>query len=174
MIDTISTQDADCVHFVVNTAVNDLLPANTGGLLTPDKTNSQQWFAPGDSFTLISYGFTLPFSFAQGALYQAAIKGLPSLTFQLQEFGQPPVPINPLALQIICVPYLGGEITLGYFVDLAVLAAGSLYLGGKFTLSAVWNQLPRISMIGVPAALNGTTQYMPMWAKVEHSASFVV
>lgn len=155
--------------FTVNTAVNDIgldiVPAVSGNL---KDASGRSWLHPRDNISILSIGFSLPYNFCLSTKITVMY-----LTFfdSTGAFG---------ALNIgdgtgmIWIPAENYELSIGAFIPWPSTAIGSIrlvaYIGDHTGLMAA--RQCRISMIGVPAALNGTTQYLTSWVKVSQNDQF--
>ncbi len=173
MIDILATYDTACPSFVVDTSQTDVTVVAAAGtpVVEPEKLHILPYFSPGDSFTIISFGIALPYSFVQGTFTTTGVPQLPMIFFTIIESGYPGAFYLPgMGKDLMYVPYLGAEIPTGFFVDMGL--AGANYHGNKFQLKMAWSTLPMISMIGAPSSLNTQRLYCPFWVKVEHSIPF--
>lgn len=155
--------------FVVDTAaVGGVVSVTQPGNVTFDfyNTAGDKLFRAGDSFTILSYGIILPenFQFNLGSTAQSK-NGLcfyiGSSVGPLKEFGD--------SDGYVFCPVENYEIACNTFVDSVAngLTSGNFSLKGD--IGPAFGQTPKISMVGTPAALNGTTQYIRPFVKVAHT-----
>lgn len=145
--------------FVVGAGPADVvLTPHSNGILSPPMSQAQQFFAPYDSFQILSIGFTLPHGYYLGAgvpsEYSIQGKYAAGATFQLGA-----------QLKEHCV-FVNAEMAFGLWVDARTYKT-------KFQLTCVWDVPALVNMVGMPAALIGTTQYGYFWCKVAHTLPFI-
>lgn len=170
VIETLSPMFGKLPYFVVNTAVNSVqvIPEPTNPALMMSG-NSKYRFRRGDCFTILSVGYFIPEQFVIYSmdetinfnsmpiikLYSADGMGYVNLT-QFGTDGEFKLPLP------------NAEISVGVFVDpeIAGLSTATFNLYSSFPYLV--NSL-QISMINVPAALNGVTVKITPFIKVLHN-----
>jgi hypothetical protein len=126
------------------------------GRLTGERNTPFRYFAARDSVRILSMGYVLPYSFQLGAAVPA------SFVFRGEFAGGGNFPLTGVDPNYVCT-FVGAEQAMGDFID-------GRNISTSWCLTAQWPLAgPLVSMIGVPAALLGSTQYGYMWAKVEHT-----
>lgn len=142
----------------VNAALGfvDVIATPTFGLLTA--RDGSKKFSEGDNFTILSIGIVLPLSFE---IYENAGTDhlTPGIHFTaMQDGGAPQLELNP---EGVVLPFGQYEMNLGVFQNAASLP-------WDFNLAFGIDKM-RISMEGVPAALDGIKFHVPIFAKIEHT-----
>lgn len=163
--------EADKPFFVVNNAVASVAATIPATPFLKTFGGSLRSFPAADNIMLLEYGFKLPECFE---LTQRAGDALPSfqvgwarasdganLTFLPNRLGAP----LPNAFV-----NLKGSQAEGLFLLHYSLSYPDPGISGKlfWQLSAV-----NVSMVGVPDSLNGTTQYIEVFAKIQHQLAVV-
>jgi hypothetical protein len=163
-------------YFVVNTAASYVLiqPPSLGAGIYPVFSNSGgvTVLAAGDNINIISAGYVLPESFvmASGAPDPSEFK-VPRIILGVKDAG---------SSSILYIPELGGlggislpmenfESGIGLFVNIASIFSGKYQLYGKLHQDDTY--LPRVSMQGVPASLDATTQLVTVFLKITHNSA---
>lgn len=152
--------------FVVNTAVasvNTTRPTPT--YMTEAGASFKSKFQAADSIMIIEYGFRLPYCFGLGADAPVFEIGWASwtgtnLTYLSESF------LIPLSNEMITFK---GSQQEGLFLRHYSLSYPDPGVAGQ--LAFRWGNVP-ISMIGAPEILNGTTQYVDVFFKVQHQLAF--
>jgi hypothetical protein len=157
-------------NFTVNTAVNDvginIIPAVSGQL---KDVSGRTWLHAKDNISVLSIGFSLPYNFglsekmtAMWILYYDSTGAFGVL----DTFGD--------NTGMLWIPSENYELSVGAYVPWPSAAIGSIRLVALIgdTTGFMPARQCRISMIGVPAALNGTTQYLTSWIKLSQNDKF--
>ena len=169
-IDVLTQVDGDAASFVVNNAVVDVAVV-IPGLADMRDASGKFWFQRGESFRLLSVGFRLPHYFVLSQVtaiaHDETIVTIGWENRTASKAGLLPV----LANGQTWVPFGDYELALDVFVNMADVDTD----GQDWKLQARFQPtLPRISMIGVDAALNGLTYYAPIFVKVLHNEGLKV
>lgn len=161
IIDILSTFGDESQFFTVNTAVKFVTltasPSGDGFLKTAEGKDT---FQPGDNFILLSIGCLLPIGFEFYEWKAAVTTSLPNIHLKrkvgagLMSFWVP---------NTIWLPFGNYELNMGVFFEAPVDLLG-FKLASDLTIAAA-----RISMIGVPAALNTDEFRVPIFWKVLHT-----
>ena len=167
MIDLIAQVDSSTMaSFTVNVAVNSValsVPVGDVGILY--SSNEESWFQFLDHFTLISLGYRLPLGFeflsVQDNLAQEC---LPSIEMRVKENGRPAAYLYP---HNIFMPFDNYELNFGHYYNIPIITVSAEAYQIVFNFRQNWTY--NVSMVNVPAALNGVTYYVPIFAKVEHT-----
>lgn len=182
-IDILSTPYNMGAQFTVNTAVNSvdlvqcvpgipqIMTAGGGTIL-----GGGYEFSNGDNFEILSAGYQIPENFVMSQ-YDVAAGGeqmLPIMYLQADPVGAAPaIPVTQFGNNgTLRMPFECYELSLGTFVDITAL--GVVGTGGGFVLQMLFPFLvgvdnPRVSMINVPAALNGEIIQVTPFIKVRHN-----
>lgn len=180
-VDILSCPAATGAEFTVNTAVNSVdlvasVPGNPQTMTAGAGTlgGGGFLFDEGDNFTILSAGYQIPESFVMGQ-YETAAGG--EYTFPVMflrgavEGGGPILSIDQFGNNgLLRFPFENYEMSLGTFVDPVKRGL----VGNKFRLQVLFPQTvggdnPQVSMMNVPAALNGQKFYVTPWIKVLHN-----
>lgn len=183
IIDILTPQEPDCPGFVVNTAA----PTGAVPIIQPIPGASVVYyagagasrFARGDNFTLLSAGYFIPERFVLHNYDTAGTSSDSTPIWQLQ--GLPlgaGVPISLFNVGVngaIRVPMPNYEFSFGVFVDVEA----NNFVQPTFQLVAVFPLVsgldnPQISMVDVPAALNGVIFRIIPFLKVLHNTTLTV
>lgn len=178
LIDVMTPETSDCPAVVVNTAVNFVdIPINPGAV--PFKSSDEFFycFRRGDNIELLSYGFFIPerFIMYEPVSGNAGVEN-PVLSMALYAFTDPPppgvgvqIPLNQFGfLGNVKIPFPNYETAIGIFVDTETAIGEKFWIEVNFPWNAGLN-IPRLSMVGVPAALNGVTIHIIPFIKVLHN-----
>lgn len=180
-VDILSTQIQNGAQFTVNTAVNsvDLVPSFPGNpqtLFAGSGTvgGGGNLFSEGDNFTILSAGYHMPENFVM-AQYEIAGGGeypFPIMFLRGAVTGGGPIlPITQFGNNgNLRFPFENYEMSLNTFVDPVKrgLVGGDFELQILFPLTSGADS-PQVSMINVPAALNGVVIYVTPFIKVLHN-----
>ena len=163
IIDLLFVPDDQAMTFVVDTAVSFVVATNVfpvNGFM--DVGAGDLKFQQGDNLKILSFGINIPYGFE---LYHTQVTQLdPKLVWWLwNATTQVSFPLRPPELWF---PFLNYEMSYGRFVE-------STLLLNDFKLRAQPNPIT-ISMLNIPAALNGETIYIKPWAKVAHTLELVL
>lgn len=179
-IDVLSTPHNMGAKFTANAAVNSVslvpcVPGNPQIMTAGSGTigGGGYSFADGDCMTILSAGFMMPENFVMA---QYSVAGGGEYTMPVMYLrGQ--VPAGPI-LSIdqfgnngnLRFPFSDYELSLGTFFDPVKrgITGGAFQLETLFPLTAGLDY-PQVSMINLPAALDGTTFYVTPFIKVLHN-----
>lgn len=178
LIDILTPDTTDCPAVVINTAVNAVaIPNMAAAVVMRSSDEFFYCFRQGDNIELLSYGYFIPERFI---MYES-VSGNPGVespcpSIALYAFTDPPPPGVGVQIPFNQFGYLGTmkcifpnyEMAMGIFVDTMTA------IGEKFWIETCfpWNNglnLPQLSMVGVPAALNGVTIHLVPFIKVMHN-----
>lgn len=155
--------------FVVNlAAVGGVVSVTQPGNVTFDYYNTagNKLLRAGDSFTVLSYGVILPENFQFHSGVSAQSKN--GLCFYIGSSVGPLLEFGDSDGYVFC-PVENYEIACNTFIS----AVDNGLTGASFSLKGdigpAFGQTPKISMVGVPAALDGTTQYIRPFVKIAHT-----
>lgn len=171
IIDVLTTQGSNQATFTVNTAVTDV-PINASpieyDLLGAPEIGFYRFFQPDDSIRILSLGVILPYHFVLSTrpiylqiTYQAS-GGISGGVFPNGGY--------------ICTPFENYELACDVFFDYPVSGKQVKYTvhivdgTGSITDPA---KIMRVSMIGVPASLNGQTLPITVFIKVLHTLQMI-
>lgn len=186
IVDVLQTPFDSSAQFTVNLAV-DYVPLNQAAGVGPFiflAGTGQSIFPKGDNLIILSAGYVLPESFVMAAydntepifgmispamtlLVEDAVTGNSTLCWQFGRDGVFRFPMNNY------------EIAIGTFVNPRTLSRpgpieNAFVLKTYFpTIPLLAVDRPNISMMGVPAALDGKTFHVPVFLKVLHNLSIV-
>lgn len=177
IIDLLTTEDKDNLKFTVDTNAlsvpleyPDPLTDNAGLLYN---ANKQTLFTRLDHITLLSMGLLLPLNFQ---LYYHSDdsephfwNGLPRIKLSSREA----ISGDEEDINVFILPFSDYELSMNLFKEFnEAITKQTFQL--KMVVLQVWNQdsdfsIPRVSMVNCPAALNGLTFSVPVFAKVMHN-----
>ena len=180
-IEIVSSKGNGGQHFVVNTAVPSVQPV-THGSFEVDNATAKSLFQPGDNLLIIGAGFVLPESFCLSSNgFGAGIFPLPKIN--LYFFTEPQhwkyYPSIAGGDGTFFVPFENFE----YIINSYINVASGTFKTDQAPPNDVATKIPmkfapylsvepatvNISMINVPASLNGTTQRITPFLKVKHN-----
>ena len=166
IIHTLMQYGDESATFTVNTAVSyvNVTPDTGHGILSLTDTINK--FAFKDNLNILSIGLMLPFGFELYEYENSALsKYRPAyIQSQILRVGD----YAPFVLiDRINLPFENYELNLGWFVSPSVTIGDRFYLSAF--LPAAGNEILRISMLNVPAALNEGVFHCPIFAKVQHT-----
>jgi hypothetical protein len=178
LIDILTPDTSDCPAVVVNTAVNSVaIPDSIAAVPMKSADEFFYCFRSGDNIELLSYGYFIPERFI---MYEPVSGGAgienPSLTIALYAFTDPlppgvgvQIPLNQFGfLGNMKMPFQNYEMAMGIFVDAAQAIGEKFWIETNFPWNSGVNP-KRLSMVGVPAALNGVTIHIVPFIKVMHN-----
>ena len=174
-IDVFSTPYGKGARFTVNTAVNSVdLDSVTGN---PEKMLAGAGvglLADGDCFEILSCGFIMPENFVLSQYSTAAGGTLlqPVMFLNMEVPAGPVSPIEPFGNNgQQRIPFENYEMSIGSFVDPVKLGVtgGAFQINCRFPLEVNIGDLPQVSMINVPAALNGEIFDVTPFIKIRHN-----
>jgi hypothetical protein len=167
--------------FTVNTAVANVqpnvLPAHVGvycPLVSPNITGYFRCFQPQDSIQVISCGVFLPYNFSLGStpiyLRLGWADEFRTHTRWVEQFSN---------TGMVILPAENAEHVQNVLLSWPTILTGKVGLMAEVYNSAAPAFWPaytemNISMLNVPAALNGQTMYIYPWVKVQHTLPMVV
>ncbi len=176
LIEIMQPRISDCPKFTVNNAVNFVPVTNMATEKVFWSGASRSTFATGDNLIILSAGYFIPENFALWNMEN--LNGVEEPTVQLRlrlkESGGVYWDINGFGSGgVLPLPFPNYEISLGGFVDTVNLGLSD----PTFTLTGYMNydsttatpDRMQISMINVPAALNGVVFYIIPFVKVMHT-----
>lgn len=170
IIDILNLKITESPNFVVNTAINSVSLNNCGTQFIFRNASNKRWFHQGDNIIILSVGFYLPESFVMA---QRPAAGLNRALFEFTLGSDDTSLANYRPADAfggsgnIFIPFPNYEMSIGTYIDAELyLQADDYVLIGTFGNNA--NPI-EISMINVPAALNGDTIYLTPWIKVLHN-----
>lgn len=177
IIDLLTTQDKDNLKFTVDTnelsvplVYPDPLPSEAGLLYD---ARQGTLFRRLDHITLLSIGLLLPLNFQ---LYYYSDdgephfwNGLPRVVFYAREA----ISGNEEEISTFVLPFSDYELSMNLFKEFYEHVIEESFQLKALVLQA-WNgdlnfSIPRVSMVNCPAALNGLTFSVPIFAKVMHN-----
>ncbi len=177
-IDILTPNTSDCPAVVINTAVNMVpIPDAAAPVILRSTDPFFYCFPNGDNFELLSFGYFIPERFI---MYDPVSGGLgvenPCFNVRITAFTDPPppgvgvqVPLNQLGFQgRIKIPFPNYEMAMGVFIDVAAAINEKFWLEIEFPSNSGLNPA-QLSMVGVPAALNGVTIHLVPFIKVLHN-----
>jgi hypothetical protein len=178
-IDILTPAPEDCPFFDVDTSaasvlIQDASVITPGSLGVVVRAGGYKYLFSKDNFTILSMGFILPEAFTMASVVPAS--GVLYSAFTMMLFLR-----NAADNSIFYIPQIGitgtqiplenYEMPYGLYVDVSSIALANT----KFRLCYDTNQIlsgktkPAISMISVPAALNGTRQRVIPFIKIQHN-----
>jgi hypothetical protein len=188
IIDVLTLLPAHSPSFTVNTAVLSVdlkipihVPAYDYHLVSG---GGKKRFTAGDNFTVLSAGYVLPESFGMAKAPVNTHQAAPALAIGIQAYTGGSIYFLPnFQVDGVQLPLENYEIPLNIFVDVMNISDG---VGGypfrttKFNLptyllglDAQNNLYPQVSMVGVPAILNGTVQNAILFVKILHNYALI-
>ncbi len=178
-IDILTPDTANCPAVIINTAVNSVVIADAAAAV-PMKSSDGLffYFRSGDNIELLSYGYFIPERFI---MYEPTSGGggiveNPCPSIALYAFTDPPppgvgvqIPLNQFGfLGTMKMPFPNYEMAMGVFVDAATEIGKKFRIETCFPFNSGLNPM-RLSMVGVPAALNGVTIHLVPFIKIMHN-----
>lgn len=184
-IDVFTPDITECPSFTVNVAVNsvNLIPPVVGNfydLSTGFDTTvtDSKYFSNGECFNILSCGLIMPDSFVL-TNYSHAVGTLPVVLMYLQAEER----VSGTSFDILQfgnsgtqrIPFENYEMSVGAFVDSAKLGITESF---KLKVSVPYTSgvadYPQVSMLNVPAAVDGNTFYVIPFVKIEHNSAIVI
>jgi hypothetical protein len=165
ILDVLSHYDDRALQFTVNTAVPFVQASQPVILLAGVMSDKEgkYYFPAGDNFQIISLGFVLPMGFE---IYKTekigtGIEEPPALSvFAINRLNV----IIPISPESVYVPFANYELNFGTFYS-------GINQDVRIEMTVISDLF--VSMVGVPAALNGETFKMPVFAKVLHNSNLI-
>jgi len=168
-------------YFTVNvlTPVNNAVPI-VNPLLSPPvfstvvNTAGNEVFVPGDNFSIQSVGYSLPENFVMSRTAMGSLKKAPSLFIALVLSNGTRIDHPIYGGNGVVIPMENYENVINSFLDLTALPGGltqSFKLIATLLGDTTTPVPPQVSMIGVPASLNGTVQNITVFLKVLHNSA---
>lgn len=179
-IDVFTPKITDCPSFTVNVAVTSVNLTNPVAgsyydlLCSVDSTiNEYKYFEHGECFNILSAGLIMPDSFVL-TNYSHAVGTIPVPLMGLRgttRSGGFDTDITPFGNSgHIRVPFENYEISLGVFVDSAKLLLDEDFkLSVRVPFTSGIADYPQVSMLNVPAAVDGEIYYVIPFVKIEHN-----
>lgn len=152
---------------VDNTQIAVPITAGSGKAFCPDGTSFFEW---ADSFSLLSIGVTLPFGLVMGETIDALLNTVVPSVFLVYEQQSVPgvwLPLPSATSAEFFLPMDNYEFSAGTWIDAKRLANGGP--GEKFSLGALLQFQPMVSMLGVPDSMNGEVISAPVFMKILHN-----
>jgi|WetSurMetagenome_2_1015567.scaffolds.fasta_scaffold20458_7 hypothetical protein len=167
----------DCPAVVVNTAVNSVdIPDAAAPKTLRGGIQTMFEFTNGDNIMLLSAGYFIPERFA---IYEHGGAGLMVNPVMAVKFGAyrivagTRVTLNQFGNNgVLKLPFPNYEMSLGAAIDTASLIGENFSLEVDFPFGSGVDQV-RLSMVGVPAAMNGITVHIVPFVKVLHNFELV-
>ena len=177
IIDILSCQVNAAPTFTVNNAVNsvDLTP-NPAGAQKMYVGGNLSKFARGDNFIIHSFGYFIPEGFRFYSYEDGGVTHYPFpllVIAALKSGGGPSIPVSSFGnLGAMRVPFPNYEFACGTFTDAERLGLtdATFELQESFPYPT-GSDTVQISMINVPAALNGIIFPVIPWIKVLHNVA---
>jgi len=170
IISTLSNWGDHAATFTVNLAVAhvDITPAIGTGLLSLSKfQNVLDW---KDNFNLLSIGIILPNGFEfyenEDSVTNDFFPPFVDLKY-IRDTDSVVFPINPAR---ITLPSGNYELSINQFFEVNKDIKNAFSIIGRLADTAP--KIQKISMINVPADLDGETFHIPIYAKIEHTNDF--
>lgn len=172
IIDILTPDNDNLPYFTVNTAVKYVNVASITGFGSPMSCGNAAYkkFTRGDNFIILSAGYFIPERFTifeytdvLTTKYSAPIMGL------LAKVGGLYLPVNTFGNGgYLKIPFPNYEFSLGTFVDTELnnFTTSTFELSLYFTMPS---DMLSISMIDVPAALNGEVIKITPFIKILHN-----
>lgn len=177
LIDILTPQISDCASFVVNNAVDSVVVNIPVGHKVMYACNDVSNFVRGDNFTILSAGYFVPERFVVYG-YQNAdpafINSVPQLgLLSIGSLGHA-VPLWIGQVGKINLPFPNYEMSLGQFIDTEEngITDPLFQITCKFPYDDDTDKL-LISMVDVPAVLNGKTFTIVPFIKVMHNLGLI-
>lgn len=177
IIDILTPQISDCPSFVVNNAVDNVSVSIGAGYKTMFACDNLQYFVRGDNFTILSIGYFIPERFMVYG-YENADPAMVNSTPQIALLS-----IGNLGLGVplrigqngkVNLPFPNYEFSIGQFIDTEIMGATDplFKITCKFPYDGDTDKL-LISMVDVPASLNGKTFNIVPFIKVMHNQGLI-
>ena len=181
IIDILTMLPAESPKFTVDTTGPLTVPLLKGPLGSAPFLNyfysagGKSVFQAGDNFTILSMGFVFPESFVMAKAAANTFQNNLSFALGLEKTtAAGPYLLPNFGVEGIQLPLENYEQPLGIFID--VEKVNAILLTVSYSLFNVMRYLddaapiyPAVSMIGVPAALNGTVQHVSAFVKILHN-----
>ncbi len=177
-IDILTPDTTDCPAVVINTAVNMVaVPDMAAAVVMKSSDEFFYCFRRGDNIEILSFGFFIPERFI---MYESLSGGLgnesPAPILALYAFTDPPPPAVGVQIPLNQFGFLGCmktvfpnyEMAMGTFIDVETEIGEKFWIECNFPFNNGVNN-PQLSMVGVPAALNGLTFHLVPFIKVAHN-----
>jgi hypothetical protein len=171
-----ASPDIGCYKFTVNTTGPKYVGlTDMSGTGTLYNANGKSKFAIGDSFTLLSFGLIMPLSFQLDR--SVNVTYFPFIQMYLAGNGQTSGHVyyfQELTSGSEMFLYMENYDTpVDVYIDIPQepVSSGTYIVNEKFTLLTGLSHYSKmaVSMVGVPAALNTTVQYITPFVKVLHN-----
>lgn len=176
IIDVLSAPLGHGAQFIVDAAVDsvDLSPVIVGLAQTLESGLGAFNFTRGDNIIILSAGYHIPESFALAQYSDAGAQtiSLPNLYLAAQSAPGPSIPITSWGHNgVMRLPFPNYECSVGIFINPEELGLDD---GAQFVLQSVFPStaglgVPQVSMINVPAALDGKTIFVTPFIKILHN-----
>jgi hypothetical protein len=175
IIDVLSAPIGKGAQFVVNTAVNkvDLTPVIMGAAQILESALGVSRFTRGDNIIILSAGYFIPENFVIAQTSSGGFNiSLPNLYLAGQSAPGPSIPIRSWGNNgSMRMPFANYELASGIFINPEL---NNLNAGPTFVLQSLFPLIaagiyPQISMVNVPAALNGLTIQVTPFIKILHN-----
>jgi hypothetical protein len=175
IIDVLSAPIGKGAQFIVNTAAAavDLTPVIIGLAQTMEAAGGVKRFRQGDNLIILSAGYFIPESFVMAQYRVGGLNtSLPVLYLAGQSAPGPSIPLHCWGNSgAMMLPFSNYEIASGVYLN---PEDNNLNAGITFNIQSLFPLInggvyPQVSMINVPAALNGTTIQVTPFIKILHN-----
>lgn len=173
IIDTIIATKAETPYFTVNLAAANkrVSIANPGNPCFMMNSSLKYYFQPGDNLLLLNVGYYIPECFNTTHFIVPTDPVFPFVHFQVFNAAGFSMGVLPGLGDLggIILPFENYEGAYNIYSDV-----NSLYNAGKYKLSCImFTNATAISMINVPADLDGKTFFIYPFVKVLHSLPMI-
>ncbi|MDD5061207.1 MAG: hypothetical protein PHS93_08480 [Candidatus Omnitrophica bacterium] len=177
IIDVLTPRINECPSFVVNVSFNSVnLTAFPGGSRY-EAGGGVNIFQRGDNFMLLSVGYFIPEGFALASYPGAGMTEFSApIIFCAAEGvgGGAPIAFEEIGNGgLLRLPMPNYEMSVGPFVEIENVIADNWFFRGLFPYTAGVD-IPQVSMINAPAALDGETVHVVPFVKVLHNLPMTV
>jgi hypothetical protein len=175
IVDVLSAPLGKGAQFIVNTAAAsvDLTPVIIGTAQNMEAAGGVNRFRQGDNLIILSAGYFIPENFVLSQYRAGGVNtSLPVLYLAGQSAPGPSIPLHCWGNSgAMMIPFPCYEIASGVFLD---PESNNLNAGITFRIQSLFPLInggvyPQISMVNVPAALNGLTIQVTPFIKILHN-----
>lgn len=177
IIDILTPKVDDCASFVVNNAVDSVVVNIVAAFTTMYGCDNLYSFVRGDNFTILSLGYFIPERFCVFGYENAdpaSLNSVPQINLLSVGSLGLGIPLHIGQNGKLNVPFPNYEFSIGQFIDTeeSGMTDPLFSINCKFPFDSDADKL-LISMIDVPAALNGKTFHIVPFIKVMHNHGLI-